>query len=418
MNINSFSKPYAGSPVKSLPPGANPETYGIESMTALLKRAAYFPIFSVHDPGRPNMPLPSPNKPGALIGVDVNEELHRFDVRAELAPSIGCPPISKRVGEPVANVSIRWLVIPDDFVAAPDRIPPPTELDPTRSQRFAMLNGHMTFKDEKQSGFRAFGTGRTFPALVEGRPQLRIGAVINVLEGFGAFRALPGTVVVNGYIQPPYGLDLNFVIRFADPDSKLLAGSRITPIQPIADPDPETAFLVLLGEPDPTRPTTLNQAPNGTVLGSNVFERLRLVRLNFDVGTRRGPRSRVSEGALVGTLSGTLSFNPMDPRAVSPIQTTNGVFTFYDRNGCAFGVLRANIVEGRAFPTPLGGRPVWRFGGVGPFLGGTGPFQDAVGMISLNAAVSVFPRTLSNLYVLRVSDPDGRFRASFARAWS
>ena len=62
--------------------------------------------------------------------------------------------------------------------------------------------------------------------------------------------------------------------------------------------------------------------------------------------------------------------------------------------------------------------PVFRFGGFGPFLGGTGPFRDAVGMMSLNAAISVFPRTLSNLYVLRVSDVDGRFRAACGRAWS
>jgi hypothetical protein len=56
--------------------------------------------------------------------------------------------------------------------------------------------------------------------------------------------------------------------------------------------------------------------------------------------------------------------------------------------------------------------PVFRFGGFGPFQGGDGCFAGASGMMSLNAVVSVFPRTLTNLYILRFDDPEGRFRAA------
>jgi hypothetical protein len=38
-------------------------------------------------------------------------------------------------------------------------------------------------------------------------------------------------------------------------------------------------------------------------------------------------------------------------------------------------------------------------------------------MISMNSAISLYPRTLSMLYVLRVIDPDGRFRAACRTAW-
>jgi hypothetical protein len=55
--------------------------------------------------------------------------------------------------------------------------------------------------------------------------------------------------------------------------------------------------------------------------------------------------------------------------------------------------------------------PVFRFGGYGFFSGGSGFFKGASGMMALNAAISVFPRTLSNMYVLRFDDPDHRFRA-------
>jgi hypothetical protein len=96
------------------------------------------------------------------------------------------------------------------------------------------------------------------------------------------------------------------------------------------------------------------------------------------------------------------------------------VYTFQDRQGQTVATLNADVVEGRAFRTTLAGAPgpVFRFGGFGPFLGGTGPFQGMIGMISMNAALSVFPGALSTVHVIRVSDPDGRFRASCSRAWS
>jgi hypothetical protein len=176
-----------------LPPGANPETYQIETVTDLLKKAAYLSIFSRADPSRPNTPIPAPGNPAAIIGVEVNEDLHRFDVHAQGPTAKEGFRVKNRFGEAVANVHIRWMVIPDTFEAGPGREPPPTPLNPMVSQRFTMLDGQMTFKDRGRSGFRAFGTGRTFPVLVGGRPQLRLGAVIDVLEEFGPLRGLPAS---------------------------------------------------------------------------------------------------------------------------------------------------------------------------------------------------------------------------------
>src|SRR5262249_26960720 len=157
------------------PAGVNPETFQVERVARLLKQAAYLPIFSAADPRRPNVPIPSPTNPLALIGVEVNEELHRLDVladppgperirvgaaqhhRAGYASRAEPPAVEggwctrKSVGEAVATVGIRWMVMPDDFEAAPGKVPPPTELDPARSQRFCMLDGHMGFKDDDHS---------------------------------------------------------------------------------------------------------------------------------------------------------------------------------------------------------------------------------------------------------------------------
>jgi hypothetical protein len=76
------------------------------------------------------------------------------------------------VGQPVGNLDFRWMIIPYEFMARPDREPPPAMLDPSRSQRFAMQEGTFTFGDG-QDGFRSFGAGRTFPMRVGGRLKLR-----------------------------------------------------------------------------------------------------------------------------------------------------------------------------------------------------------------------------------------------------
>jgi hypothetical protein len=405
----------------TFPPGVNPETYQIEKVTRLLKSAAYFPIFNVSNPNSPNRPVYLiPGIRFLMTAVYVNEELHRFEIKVEEpAPERGLR-AAKRVGEPVANVHIRWTPMPENFEAAPGRYPPTTVLNPFTSQRFCMLEGQLTFKDRDGSGFRAFGTGRTFPVTTGGDRQLRIGAVIDILEGLGRFEGLQGTMVINGYIQPPDSLALNLMVRIMDPTGRLTAHSKLRPIQPVPDPDPNAVFMVFLGEPDPSKPVQLNIAPDGSILGSNVHELLRLVELNFDLGPAGELRSRTIEGPIVGTVSATLYFNPMNPSPVQPIQTTDGVFTFFDRQRRTIGTVNANMVEGRAMQTELAGAPmpVFRFGGFGPLLGGTGEFAGADGMMTMNSAISVFPRTLSNLYILRFADPNGRLRAKLRDGWA
>jgi hypothetical protein len=396
----------------------NPETYRIDSVNALIKQAAYLTIFTVPDPSRPNIPVLSPR--GEMIGVEVNEELHRFEIRPESPNVRDGLRVDNVVGEPVANVHIRWMTCPDDFEAGPGKEPPPTPVDPTRSQRFVMLEGAMKFHDRENSGFNAFGAGRTFPMKTALGPQLGLGSVIDVLEGFGKLKGLAGTNVVNGYIDPPNALTLSFILRFADPLRRLFDDGPLTPLRPIPHPAPATTILGFLGETDPDETVTLNIAPNGQMLGSNVVERLRLVHVGFDIGTKQGIRARLTEGPIVGSLRGMLHFNPLDPRPVFPIFTTGGRLEFDAGDGTSLGWIDADINEGRAFRMPLAGAPmpVFRFGGFGKFGRGGGQFSGATGMMSLNAVVSVFPRTLTNFYLLRINDPEGRFRTRVANAWT
>jgi hypothetical protein len=419
----------------TFPPGVDPTTYKIGEVTELLKAAAYFPIFNIPNPAeQPESVLLFPSLKDVpilkdlWIAVMVNEQLHRFEVIVE--PPVGGRGLTavNQVGEPVALVHIRFTPIPEDFEAAPNTPPPvPTILNPFRSQRVCMLDGQLDFQDAAHSGIRAFGCGRTFPGTAGGQPVLYLGAVIDVLQGLGELAGLPGatfpgaTMVINGYIQPQLGnLALNLMVRIMDPLGRLTATGPLAPLQPAPDPDPNAVFLFFLGEIDPGHPVQLILGPDGQPIGSHVFEKLRLVRIAFNVGGAQDMRSVSQEGPVVGTVSATLYFNFLDPRPVFPIQTTDGVFTFFDPDGRQLGTVLANMVEGRAFRTNLPGAPmpVFRFGGFGPLLGGTGEFAGAAGMMSMNSVISVFPRTLSNLYVLRVEDPDGKLRTRLGGALS
>jgi hypothetical protein len=391
---------------------APPDVAQIASVGRALKKAAYFPLFSVHNSERRNVPMPSAANPNNLIGMQVFEELHQFrmDVERPFCP-LGLR-ASNHLGAAVAQVEIDWRVIPDTFVANPDQLPPATDLDPTRSQRFAMYNGKFTWLDRDQSAFHGFGAGRTFPAMVNDAPRLYIAAVVEILQGFGKLKGLQGNAVVNGFITPPYDVALNILLRVVDPSARLRSQSVLPPIRATGEADPSDTFLVFLGEPDSENPIMLDLEPDGRVVGADVHELLRLVHIDFDVVGAGGMRSVTMEGPVVGSLAFRLQFDSADPRVPTPFTTTDALFTFFDRERNSLGTLNANVVEGRGFATALQEvpQPVVRVVGFGPLLGGTGQFAGTEGMLSLNGIISIPARTPSIMYVLRVLDLEKRFR--------
>lgn len=413
----AVDRPASGSP------GVSPAAAETERVSRLLKSAAYFPIFNVHNDAVPNDTVPllpvAKQTLGQLLftAVNVNEALHRFAVTMEVDPQ-GLAASNRISRNPIGNVSIRWTPIPDDYAPSPGVSPPPTLLNPFRSQRFTMLNGQLTFDDPKVSGVQAFGSGRTFP-VAGSTGSLNIGAVIDVLEGFGALyglssQTLPGaTMVINGFIKPPQDLALNLILRVMDPNGEL---TSITPVPPLMGALPTPAgsgkFLFFLGEADPRRPMRLLYGPGGEPIGAHVVETLRLVNLDFSVDGAASLRTSTREGPVVGTASALLYCSFQDQLTVVPAQTTGSVFSFHDLQGRSLGSVCANMVEGRAFRTYLPGAPypVFRLGGFGPLFRGTGIFAGAQGMMSVNGVVSAFPATLSNLYVLRIENPDSRLQ--------
>jgi len=102
------------------PPGTDPETYKIGEVTRLLKAAAYFPIFNVHNPGVPNqtVPLLPVLDQQLFVAINVNEALHRFEVVTQVGPQ-GLTASNRMSEGAIAGVQIRWTTIPDDYAPGP-----------------------------------------------------------------------------------------------------------------------------------------------------------------------------------------------------------------------------------------------------------------------------------------------------------
>lgn len=383
-----------------------------DEVTRLIEAAASYPIFNLHNAAVPNSTVPlltniATQTIGQLLAVafNVNEELHRFEVETDVGPH-GLTGSNAIGDQAVANVTIRFTPIPDDYIPGPGVSPPPTLLNPFKSQRFTTLDGNLSFRDKHASGVTAFGSGRTFPV---GGGSLNIGAAIDVLSGAGTLYGIsdgsfPGaTMVINGFITPPTAMGLSLLVRIMDPSGALRAKAPVPPLPRTGQmPSGSGTFMLFRGEPDPDRPIELIWA-NGVPVGAHMFEILRRVEIGFDLDSLE---SSTEPGEIVGTVSSVLACDFQNANTVTTAQTTGGLFTFFvPKTRKNIGSLSINMLEGRAFRTYLPGAPspVFRVGGFGPLLGGTGAFVGAQGMMTVNGVISAFPASASNLYVLRLT---------------
>ncbi len=381
-------------------------TFNIGPVTALLEQAGYFPLL-----------LTAPSRRGAGA-FEVEHELRRFEIAAEEERSriVG----RNRIGGPAAVVRFRWRFVPDGFEGDPGRVQPlpPLPFRAGVSQRIEVFDWELRFAGGV-SGFRAYGTGRTLPGAGAAVPAVGLTFVLDVLEGYGELAGLDGTVVAGGALAPDGALELGMVARIMDPAGSLLMQPPLAPLPPWAAPERGATWLAFLGQVDPDHSVTLRISLTEGILGSNVFELLRVATLDFAADPAGRLRAGATRRELAGSVSARLDFNPLALDAVTPIQTRCGIFEFHDRAGRSLGTLASDMIEGRSFRTSLQGMllPVFRFGGFGPIQGGTGEFAGARGIMTMNSVISVQPRTLSNLYVLRLDDPDGRYRSA-AGGWA
>jgi hypothetical protein len=402
----------------------DPRTYRVDLVNNLLQHSAFLSMYLLPTPGQPAQPilLPGSADPKQFTAIRMCEELHRFSVIG-LAPTNGQGLLSSnRTDKLHGTLTQQWTLTPDDVSLLPfEGATPPIALDPTRSQRFVMLDQMFTFDDEGKNRVRGFGAGRTFPTVVNGVQRYDIGVNGVIWEGWGIFEGVQGTYNLNGYIEPPDGVKMHMLLRIMDPGGRFLTESPLKPFDPVEDePNIDSTYIILLGEVDPERGLQPEFSPDGQLLGVHVYELMRVVHSNYDLGRAHdGLRTHLTVGPVVGKSYRMLRFNPFDPTATgtreSPIpwHTEGAEYIFLNRKGQTIGTITGDVVEGRAFRMDLPGAPLPLFltVGFGSLASGTGQFSGIRGMLSVNSGLSVMPTTLYNIYVLRLADPDHKFRA-------
>jgi hypothetical protein len=412
----------------SAQPGARPGQLSPETLQYLLDQAASFQMIATPGQQRSEA-IMSRGNAGNVIGFMASETLRRFTVELD-QPDSGRGVRAKNVpGESAGRLDLRWLLIPHDFMARPELEPPPTPLDVSRSQRFVMQLMTFTFGDGRD-GFRSFGTGRTFPAMVGGRPRLVAAAIGNIIEGFGKFAGHEGNFTLCGDIVSGQGFTGHIVVRVTDEDGALRSGNALPPLNSSGEPEQGITYLAWAAQKGrgPDQENRFSLAPDGQVRGLIIPTQLKHLRADFAAQGQEGFRSTDLKigpviGREIGFGRGSQPGPPEPGTALNPFQF-EGVaqYSFFDDEGRAVGAITTNVLEGRRFDMSLRrapGEPGYRFGFFGPIVFGSGCFQGVEGMFYGATGSILYPppgtHVITHFYVARLHDPEGRFRAAVNR---
>jgi len=374
-----------------------------------IDQAAHFNLYATPQPGAGSAAIA--DRSGRLVGIAVDQLLHRFAIICR-PPTVRTPITARNVvGEPVARLTHRWMVMGDGDVPRMDHDPEPTPLDPSRSQRFVMLETVCTMANGAD-GFRGFGTGMTMPSRTGAQPELLATAVGTIIEGFGRFKGHEeGTYVYCGRLSLQAGFAGNFLLRLVDRDETFRTTAALQAISARGTPEPGVAYVVFRGQAVPADPVSPRIGQDGRPNGLIVEQGLRLLEL--DAVGRGRPASTEAIGPLIGRITASVTFNPAAPGGSNdaPIPfTAYDEFVFHDaESGRRIGSFTADSTEGRVFRTQLLGQPGIRFGGVGRILGGEGVFKGIQGLMTDNSVVAFEPHVSASVYVLRIDDPRGAF---------
>jgi len=298
-------------------------------------------------------------------------------------------------------------------------------LDPSRSQLFVMLDSRCEFAN-RHDGFRGFGFGRTFPTNINGQRQLLVGALGNIMEGFGKFHGLDGTYTYCGALSPDSGFQGSFLCRVMDFHGRLRTQRSLPDIQPMHSCRPDATYLLFRGQKkNKYEKTTYTFGLDGNVDGFKLSPQIRLFDLDCALDGRGHLYSTSTIGPVVGNFLSYVFFNVLNPgapgNASSPIKfvdydnfvfcdpagTEIGSFGFNGGATQKLGIQAGQGGEGRAFNLilpSLPGQQALRFGGFGPIFDGKGTFKNAQGLSCHNSVVGVAPHAVATTFVARIQD--------------
>ena len=387
--------------------------YAAETLQHLMDQVAGFSLYA------------SPNESSKAERGGVFETsvvLSRFDIALQPPSSLGVQ-ARNTFGEAVGRLDIRWHIIPDDFVARPDRNPPACKFSTTNSQRFVMQEATFTFGDGRD-GFCSFGTGRTFPTMVGNQPLVVAAAIGNVVRGFGKFHGHEGNFTICGDLKST-GFSGHILVRMIDSAGELRTKAELQPLKPHASPDPDITYLLWAGHKDKQLQleNKFSFGPDGQIRGLNVPIQITPVHLDcacaegfqckdFSVGDVVAYERSFGQGSVPGA--------PPVGTALSPF-LFDGVarFDFFESTGKTVGTLTTNFLEGRRFDVKLPDAPdapALRFGWFGPIVSGSGCFHGVEGMMYGSTGSILYPppgfHVITPFQAACIYDPQGKFRAN------
>lgn len=397
-----------------LGPDAPRLTY--DQLQQLVDRSAHYDLFTLRGAAER---LGAGGGSGACTGLRLEQPLHAFDIEmGDSRRGLGLVAANALRGR-LGTLQLDLRILPWSFRASPRREPPPTPFDRSQSQRFCLQAARLDFGGG--DGLEAFGTGRTFPIVLAGRPQLVAAGVANLVAGHGRFAGAEGNFTFCGELDAG-GLLGHLMLRLVDPGGRF----RREPLRPprderLADPAPDVTFLTYLAQKG-SRTRAANAFsvdPGGRPRGVNIPVDLKEVHLRgaaLEIGGEVGREigfGRETKPRAAGSGSGE---DPFQFEGVS-------AYEFYGEDDQALARFSANFLEGRTFSTALEGAPgipALRFSYYGAITAGSGQLAGLAGHL-YGAAGSVFlpppaDHVITNLYVARVGDPGGRFRRSPAAA--
>ncbi len=386
-----------------------------KKVRAALHSGAYISAISTPAPGEHGVPIPMiwTDDARAIGGYQSDVWAHRFRVQ-EADVNGGRFLVTNATGGLHFNLVQRLTVVPDGY-------DPPAgsvfaTLDRAKSQAINLSDAEFSFDEEGKNRFFGSATGRTGLQKTSDGQRLWFGANGEISHGVGLFEGLVGTYVINGEIGPD-GPSFHVLIRLQDSSGQFVSQSEPKSFDTVVEPMSCSTFMTFVGNEDPESPVQ-QKFENGAMVGAHVTELLSASWLDFDTGRRNNSlRTFRRTGALMGKLETDIQFAPPLKPTSDPIPfaTSGTQITFHDAHGTVVGTLLANIDQGQAVLMPLPGfakpMPSFLIVGYGEITGGSGCFDGASGVMTVNSIISVFPAALMNMYVFRFNDAQHQLRA-------
>ncbi len=374
-----------------------------EAVQQLIDQAAYFYLYSSPEI-QDDSAIYGAN---GIVGFRITEKLYPFEAFSQ--------PGNAR--HAVGKFRHRCLFVPDNYVAVPNQLPPPTQLSPGVSQRFVLVDGECRFGIGRD-GFYGFGAGQTLPTTVNGRRRLLFTAVGTVLGGFGRFAVQnQGTYVYGGELSSNGGFTGNLMLRVMDQENAFRADKSRSATKCQVNFDGQNTFIIFRGEAIPSDPVRPKMGPDGKQIGLIVEQGLKILQITNSL-TREGELQTATgvAGRRIGRVRAHVVFDPKSASGTNldPIPFTSyDEFEFVDPSGDVIGTFIGDTSEGRVFNTSLAGQQAIRFGGVGRIYQGDGVFQGIQGLMTDNSVVAFEPHVSASVYVLQIRDAEARFRSAF-----